>query len=476
MDEGGGWAQAELGAAPLHDPRRMARLVDLATVLGEAPDAPLPQATQSRARLQGAQRFFTNAAIAPAAILAPHQTATARRMAAQSVVLAVQDTTALDLSAFATMTGTGPVRHPRQQGLLVHTTLAVTAPTATAPALPLGVLDQQVWARDPATFGRLPDQHTRPITAKESHKWLTGLAATARVVARTAGLQHTLVVVGDRESDLYDLFLAPRPPTVHLLVRATAHRVLAEAPATVWSQVGRGPVVVRTALAIPAKAGRPARTAHLQLRCQPVTLQGPRHRRAERLAAVRLTALWVQEPDPPPGMPAWDGKLLTSWPVADGATALAVLQWYTGRWTIEDWHRVRKTGCAMEARHLGHVEDFLRCLALYRILAWRVLATTRLARTAPEQPCTSLLSRAEWQALVCVRDQTPIPPPDPPTLGEVVHYLAERGGFQPRPGRHPGPTTLWRGFAWLAGATDAYRALTQPAQVSPIGLSPPVPL
>lgn len=72
MDEGGGWAQAELGAAPLHDPRRMARLVDLATVLGEAPDAPLPQATQSRARLQGAQRFFTNAAIAPAAILAPH--------------------------------------------------------------------------------------------------------------------------------------------------------------------------------------------------------------------------------------------------------------------------------------------------------------------------------------------------------------------------------------------------------------------
>lgn len=472
-----GWAQAELGRAELHDPRRTERLVDLAEVLGNAPAAALPAATQTRARLQAAQRWFTNAAIDPAAILAPHQAATAQRMATQPVVLAVQDTTELDLSAFPTLVGAGPLRNRRQHGLVLHTTLAVTPPTATAPAIPLGLLDQQGWARDPATFGKLADHKTRPIADKESRKWLAGLAATVRVVAATPALHPTpVVVVGDRESDLYDLFLAPRPPTVHLLVRAAYDRKLAGADATVWATVAATPAVAQTTVAVPAKAGRPARAAQVLVRVQTVTLHPPRHRRKERLPPVTVWAVWVQEPYPPADTPALDWKLLTTWPVRDAATALLVVQWYTGRWVVEDWHRVLKTGCAIEARQFDRADDFIRCLTLYSILAWRVLAATRQVRVTPEAPCTSLLSPDEWQALVCVRDQNPFPPVTPPTLGEAVAYLAQRGGFQPRPGRHPGPQTLWRGLQWLAGATDAYRALTRHLYPSAPGLSPPATL
>lgn len=472
-----GWARAELGAAQLHDPRRTERLVDLATVLGQAPDAPLPAATRSRARLQAAQRFFTNAAIDPTAIRAPHQAATAARMAAHPVVLAVQDTTELDLSAFPTLTGAGPLRTRRQHGLVLHTTLAVTPPTATAAAVPLGLLDQQVWARDSATFGQQPDHKTRPITEKESHKWLEGLAAAGQVATQTPALRSTsVVVVGDRESDVYDVFLAPRPATVHLLVRAAYERKLADTDTTLWATVATASVLARTTVAVPAKAGRPARTAAVTVRVQAVTLHPPRHRAREHLPPVTVWAVWVQEPHPPADTPALDWKLLTTWPVPDGATALQVVQWYTGRWTIEDWHRVLKTGCAIEARQFARADDFIRCLTLYSILAWRVLFATRTVRTTPDVPCTAVLTADEWQALVCVRDQTPTPPATPPTLGEAVAFLAQRGGFQPRPGRHPGPQTLWRGLQWLAGATDAYRALARHLHHSVPGLSPPARL
>ena len=43
-------------------------------------------------------------------------------------------------------TGLGPLAHPARRGLLVHSVLA-----ATPTGVPLGLLDQEVWARDAAT-------------------------------------------------------------------------------------------------------------------------------------------------------------------------------------------------------------------------------------------------------------------------------------------------------------------------------------
>jgi hypothetical protein len=476
MAEVRGWAEREVGGAALYDARRRRRYVDLVQALARQPDAALPQAAGSSARLQAAQRFLTNPAIRPDALLAPHVAATAGRMAAYPVVLAVQDTTELDLSHFPTMAGTGPLSSLQQRGLLVHTTLAVAPPTDDRPRLPLGLLDQQVWARDPATFGRLSDHKARPIAAKESHKWLAGSAAVHELVrGGQVPPATTVVIVADRESDVYDVLAQARPPTVHLLVRAAYDRAVADAEgqAYLWDVAAAAPRLATVAVMLPARAGRPARTARLDVRATAVTLRPPRHRTAEHLAPVPLWVVWAHEPRPPAGQEPVRWLLLTSWPVADAAAALTVVRWYTARWEIEVWHRTLKSGCRIEARRFDAVTSFVRGLTLYSIVAWRVLYAAMLARADPEAPCTAVLEPDEWQALWVATAGTPDLPATPPPLGAALTQLARQGGYQPRSRRPFGPTTLWRGFAWLAGATAVYRVLRSHPDLLHPGLPPP---
>ncbi len=112
--------------------------------------------------LKAAYRFFATDAIEPDAILAGHCTATQDRGARVPLVLAVQDTAELDWSQHPATTGLGPMHTKKPVGLRMHTMLAITPE-----AVPLGMLQQYGWARDAATFGSLPDQHTRPFTDKE---------------------------------------------------------------------------------------------------------------------------------------------------------------------------------------------------------------------------------------------------------------------------------------------------------------------
>src|SRR5947209_12158032 len=227
VDESLSWAQVEFGAAELGDARRTARLVKLAEMLGAQPSASLPEASPSWAALKAAYRFFDSDPITPDAILASHLQATYARLQAVPLVLACQDTTYLDWTTHPATSGLGPLVSAHQQGLLAHTTLAFTPEH-----LPLGLLGQQVWARDPDTYGQLPDQHTRPIEDKESAKWLTSLAAVN--AAHAACPTTHFVSVGDAEADVYELFSAERAEGVDLLVRAAQERRVEAPEAQLW--------------------------------------------------------------------------------------------------------------------------------------------------------------------------------------------------------------------------------------------------
>src|SRR5437588_3476754 len=198
------WAQQEFGAVHLFDTRRTARVVRLAAALAEQPTAALPEACGSAAALQAAYRLLDSPIVTPARLLAPHTAATLARSGAAPVVLAVNDTTMLDYARHPATLQLGPLADAHHQGLLLHGTLLLL-PDGT----PLGLLALDVWHRDPATFAQLPDPHTRPIADKESAKWLRSLAAA--VAARVACPATTVVCVGDREADVYDLFAAARP-------------------------------------------------------------------------------------------------------------------------------------------------------------------------------------------------------------------------------------------------------------------------
>ena len=139
--------------------------------------------------------------------------ATYERVVRVPVVLAVQETTEVEWTAHPATTGLGPIGHPRHQGVRVQSTLAFTPER-----VPLGLVAQEVWRRDPEKVGQRATRKQRAITEKESCKGLRSLAAVNE--ARHECPQTHFVSVGDREADVYDLFGAERAAGVDLLVRA----------------------------------------------------------------------------------------------------------------------------------------------------------------------------------------------------------------------------------------------------------------
>ncbi len=444
------WAEEEFGGAELGDQRLTERLVQLAGVLGEKPQSSLPDASGEPATLKAAYRFFDNEGVTPAGMLHSHIEATYRRMARVERVLAVQDTTYLDWTAHPATEDLGPLASASRQGLLAHSTLAISEER-----VPLGVLAQQVWARDAETFAQLKDHHQRAIEEKESYKWLQSLEAVE--AARKACPNTHFVSVGDREADIYDLFVAPRSVGVDLLVRAAMDRRVESAERYLWASLAATPVVATTEISVPPRNGQAARTAHLSIHWRAITLRPPAKRAKEKLPPVRVWAVWAIETAPPPNLPAVEWLLLTSVPVRTTEDALQRLAWYACRWGIEVWHKVLKSGCRIEARQLETAERLKRCLTLYAVIAWRVLYATMLSRAAPDVSCLALLNEAEWQALYCAIHNTTILPPAPPSLNQAVRWIAQLGGFQNRKGDgHPGVTVIWKGFQHLSDLTYMY--------------------
>ena len=458
------WAVTEFADADLGDARRTQRLVELATVFAQRPGASLPEACGNRAMLKAAYRFFDNEAIDPQAILESHVIATSDRLARVPRVLAVQDTTELDWTAHPATTGLGPLAHPAHQGLHVHTTLALTPER-----VPLGLLAQQVWVRDPDDPGKRATRKQRPIAEKESLKWLTSVEAVT--AAHAQGPQTHFVCIGDREADVYDLFVQERPAGVDLLVRAAWNRRVDHPERYLWAKVAAQPVAATLTVQVPRRGTQPARQATVSVRWCLVCLCPPTHRQAEQLPTVAVWAVQALEEHPPAGAEPLEWVLLTTCAVQTTADAITRVDWYACRWGIEVWHKVLKSGCRLEARQLETAEQLQRCLAVSSVIAWRILYATMLSRAMPEAPCTVLLEPEEWQALYCAIQRVPTPPTTPPPLRQAVRWIAQLGGFLGRRGDgEPGVTVLWRGFQQLTTLTFMYRVMCpSPAKRKNVG-------
>ena len=450
------WVIDELGTVELGDKRLNRRLLETAGQLAAQPTAPLNQACADWAATKASYRLFQNARVTVADILAPHQTQTQARLAEYALVLAVQDTTYLDYSSHPQTTGLGPIGTPQQQlrGLVQHSTLALTAT-----GLPLGVLTQEIWARDPdAPELSNYERRNRPIAEKESYKWLTALRET---VAQTpAGV--TVVSVCDREADVYELFVEAEHLNTGLLVRATQDRALLDADTgKVWATVSAAPVRGQLRVHVPTKHGEPERDAIVDVRFCQVTLKPPwRLKRPDQepLPPITLDVVLVQEVAAPEHISPLEWLLLTNVPVQTFADAVERVQWYRCRWHIEVYFKVLKSGCRVEDCRLGDAERLKRFITLTSVIAWRLYWLTHINRHMPEAPCTLVLVEHEWHALYAKIQRATTFPAQPPTVRQAVHWIARLGGFlDRRRDGEPGIIVIWRGWQRLQDIADIWR-------------------
>lgn len=458
-DPSASWAVQEFGHVAFPDARLRPRLIQLAEAFAAHPTATIPVALNGQAhQSKAAYRFFHNPQVDLQTLLHPHYEATAARIAAQPVVLVAQDATSLNYDAHGATTGLGPINTyvDGAQGLKLHDSLALTPE-----GVPLGLVDLQVWARDPKQRGQAQQRKQRSIEEKESHRWLKSFQRTTEVAALCPNTR--LVNMADREADIYELFQAAtaHPSGADLLVRAsraTQRQVGVEQDETqpLWDVMARQPVLGGSTLHIPSRGGRRARRAALELRAAPVELQPPK--RLKGAPALTLWAVSAVECDPPADRDEpIEWLLLSTVPSTTLQEALERLRWYAVRWSIEVFHRTLKSGCRIEDRRLGSAESLQACLAIDLVVAWRVMDLAKRGRETPEVPCTVFFEEAQWKALACHHQRSPTPPAHPPTLGEALRMVAKLGGFLGRKSdADPGATVLWRGLNRLTDITETF--------------------
>lgn len=440
------WCEAEMAGLKLADGRLRQRAVDSLARLSQQPGASIAQACGEWSATKGSYGLFKHEAVSHGVLLGPHREQTLVRMGQYERVLAIQDSSYLDLTHFGKMGGLGPIgtRQQKLRGLVVHSTLAVTEA-----GMSLGLLGQSVWARAELEEAQTKaEKRARPIEEKESYKWLVGLQQTPK-------LAHTEVVtVCDAEADVYELLALAVESEKGLLVRAGQDRTLMPPEVgLIRRAVGAVPLSAQLTLNVPAKESEPARQARVSVHYKRVRLkppQRPKQADSDPLPPLVLWAVLVREVNPPPQVTPVEWLLLTTVPVTRAEDALQRVRWYCQRWQIEIWHKILKSGCRIEQRRLKTAERLKACLALYDIIAWRLHWLTHLARHDPQAPCTIALSQAEWQALSAHATGRTHPPLQPPSIAQVVLWIAQLGGFLARNGDgFPGVTVLWRGWQRL---------------------------
>jgi hypothetical protein len=416
--DGPGWAQQEFGGAPLGDRRLSRRLLDSARLLAQKPGCAFTAAAAGeRARVKAYYRMIDHpdlAAVTPDAILAPHRQRTLQRMKAHATVLCIQDGTDLNYTSLAQCQGLGIIganqTAAKSRGLHLHATLAVTPD-----GLPLGLLRAQCWASTPKSAEETRPRTAIPIEEKESVCWIRGLRDCGELAEAVPGTR--LVHVLDREADFYELFDEQRRnPGVDLLVRAQYNRNTTEnlklfealrasrQRARLHIRVERQSARVKKSKQ-KAKPARAARTARVALHYRRVEFRPPSYHKDK--GPLSLQALYVREIDPPAGVEPIEWCLLTTLAVSSVQDAETCLRWYCLRWRIEDWHRVLKSGCAVEDLRHESAERLKRAIAIRSVIAWRIMLMTLLGRECPGLPAEILFSELEIAVLAAYAKKKP---------------------------------------------------------------------
>lgn len=441
------WAEDEVQTADLEDRRLNKRLALLLGQLGEHPQLSIPAACGGWKETMGAYRFFDNDKTSFKKILAPHRDATVERMKSSPVVLLAQDSTEYDENICLGSKGLGTLKDMTKRARRLHPTVAFT-PSRIC----LGVVKAAYWARDNASPRQ--ERRRKGVDEKESRHWLESYQDSCALQAQMP--DSLLVNLADREGDIYEWFAEYQEyaPAVRAewIVRATQNRCLQGAPEDagkcLWAALEQAPALGYTEVNVKPRPNRAARLAHITLRAATVALKPPA-RTGYRLPALEINAVLAREETPPVGKEPLEWLLLTSLPVASFEQASTVVAWYTVRWCIEVYFHVLKSGCQVKRLHLETEERLLPCLALYMVIAWRVLFSLMLARAAPDMDCEIVFDPQEWRAAYIVVKRCP-PPVAPPRLGEVILLVASLGGYFAR--KHDGPPgakAMWTGLQRL---------------------------
>lgn len=359
-------------------------------------------------------------------------------------VLAIQDTSEIGFRTSAgRRRGLGEIGKGNKHGLLLHAMIALDSETGQC----LGLVDGQIYTRKGRQ--KIPHQQ-RDLADRESERWLVTARAAGDLLSETAA---SLTVVADRESDIYGEWATLPGPRLHLLTRAMTDRRLSDG-GKLFAAAASLAAADRRRLDLPARPGRPARLADLDLRYGEVAIRRPDNADTALPESVTLRVVHVVEPSPPEGTEPLCWYLLTTHAVDDAQAAWRIVEMYKQRWVIEQFFRLLKSqGFGLED---SQVESAERLLKLTAIAARAAIITLQLVQGRDGQrpePAALVFDETEVKVLSAVarrryppRTKLQTNPHPTNTLAWAAWIIARLGGWDGYPRTKPGPITMANGL------------------------------
>jgi len=447
------WLDGELAGCEFGDQRLNKRLRTLVEQIEGAMGNSIPLACHDWANTKAAYRFLSNDRVCEADIFAGHfQSTWGRSQTADGMLLVLHDTTEFSFQrenpkqiGLTRKYRTGKKADRRKPphkvcGILMHSSLVTTVE-----GLPLGLAAVKFWTRKKfkgsSALKRKINPTRVPISQKESVRWLDNVSQSTELLAAPERCVH----IGDRESDIFELFCLAEEIGTHFVIRTCNNRRAGDGDHTVEDEMAETKLKGLHRIEVRDASGQPDQ-AVLQIRYRRVRVLPPIGK-SKSYPALTLWVIHAEETTEPLGREKISWKLMTDLPIRSRRDAIEKIQWYAGRWKIETFHKILKSGCKTEDSKLRTAQRLTNLISIFCIVSWRVFWMTMINRAEPEAKPTVVLTETEMRLLDgVVKSSAKMPG----TLSNYLIKLARLGGYLARASDPPpGNTVIWRGLSRL---------------------------
>jgi hypothetical protein len=356
-------------------------------------------------------------------------------LCADRIVLAIQDTSEINLSAhqhrLKADSGVGRLDSAKPTiGFKLHPTLVVDAQSLH----PLGFASLDLWHR-PIDMPDRKERHYQSlkIEDKESYKWIRASNRTKEVLHQA----KQVIIIQDREGDIYDQLSTVPDEKHHLIIRSKANRNLTEG-GLLWDTLSQTESSGTYQIKIEGDSRKKVtkRNATIEVRFLKTSIKRSTSAGKNTARSTPVYAVEAREINSNAANPiVW--RLITSYPVSSYADACMIVQWYSCRWLIEQLFRLLKhKGFNIEASELEQGWS-IRKLCILTLSSILKIIQMRLSYEAEEgQDINDVFTETEQQCLNDLNNKLASPtlkqsnPFDKTKLNWATWIISRIGGWK----------------------------------------------
>lgn len=419
------------------------------------PSLSFPQLFKDQHQLKGFYRLISNKNITHSTFITGYQSGLieySKEQTDQTPWILIQDTMVTDFNRRHLDLGYTQGLH--SNGFLLHHGLLLDAK-----GTPLGLLHQQVIHRERDDFGKAKLFRQKKITEKESNKWMEGVRTG---ISFSKSTDRDLIHIMDREADIIDVINECLQGKQYFIIRASHDRSMLS-----HKERGKEEELEKFRLFYAMRSAKNNTVIKRNLRdakghlyeadCY-MNYQNFRFRGIEQ----EVSCVWIKEKNTPEGQAA-EWFLLSNLAIHTPKEAEGIVETYSKRWTVEDYHKCYKTGCSIEKRQFDSRKTIITSIGLLALTAVQLLRSRYFAKQHQEDSFEEILPDKDGQKLAIKLAQKFLKPIDkqlckPETTLWWLLLLGRMGGHQGMKQKGlPGWQTIWKGYAHFQSLLEGYK-------------------